>query len=95
MWWMELRKKKGKRFLLLKETSIEHGLKENRAEVFLSISERSAGLRNVKNLLCPLDYHYRHSDIKGKAEFLLKVAFTNNTHAMLLNAESTCEASGT
>ena len=70
MRWMESTEKKGKRILLLKELSMEHGLKENGAEVFLSISERSAGLRNVKNLLCSLDCHYRHSDIKGKAEFL-------------------------
>lgn len=48
---MELTEKKGKRFLMLKELSMEHGLKENR-EVFLSISKRTAALRNVKkNLL--------------------------------------------
>lgn len=39
------------------------------AEVFLSISEMSDGLRNVKYLLCLLDCPYRCVDIKDKAEF--------------------------
>jgi len=78
---------------LLKELSMEHGLQENRAEVFLSISERSAGLRNVKNLLYALDCH-RHTDIKGKAE-LLQIALAENTHTMLLNAKSQCEVQST
>lgn len=43
----ELMEKKGKSILLLKELCTENGLKEN-GEVFLNISERSAGLRNVK-----------------------------------------------
>lgn len=89
---MLLMEKKGKRILLLKELYMENGLKEN-ASLSKHFWEK-CWAQKCKNLLCSLDCHYRHSDIKGKAEFLW-VALAGNTHAMLLNAESTCEVPGT
>lgn len=69
---------KGEKDFAPKRTIHGAWLKENRAEVFLSTSERSAGLRNIKTLPCSLDCHHRLSDIKGKAEFL-QLALADNT----------------